>query len=109
MLKACGALEFSAPSGTFWAIYDNEFQIAGDNPGVEMSAPALTCRTTDVDALDIKKETLITYGSFSVRAYRVVRDGAGEAVVLLKKNAETGQSWQPDGWQPGGWQPGQDE
>lgn len=109
MLKAVGALEFTTESGNFWAVYNNEFQIAGDGPGIEGSGPALECRTVDVQTLSIKKRTVITYGSFQVRVYRVMNDGGGESILLLEKQAVTGQSWQPEGWQPEGWQPGAGE
>jgi len=85
MLKACGAVEFSTERGSLWAVFDEEFQLNLVSPEVEGTAPALTCRSCDVDELQIRKDTLIEREGFKRKVMRIVTDGAGETVLLLKQ------------------------
>jgi hypothetical protein len=83
MLKACGALLFSADQGDFWAIYDAEFDLRFASPELEGVAPVLTCRTVDAENLQIRKDTMVRAAGFERKVYRVVNDGTGQTMLML--------------------------
>jgi len=68
----------------FWAIFDNEFALqefaAG---GLEDRAPMLQCRTSDVEALKIGKDTALRIrgNPFTVRRHEP--DGTGMSRLIL--------------------------
>jgi hypothetical protein len=83
MLKANGALLFQAEKGNLWAIFDEAFVMAFASPEIEGTAPALTCRSLDVERLQIGKDTLIVRDSFKRKVLRAIPDGAGQTILML--------------------------
>jgi hypothetical protein len=68
-------------TSTFRVVFDQNFRIVVG--GVESSAPAVRCKTTDVTALDLKHEEEIIIGDNRYKIKGIQDDGEGFTVLLL--------------------------
>lgn len=85
MLQACGGVTVQAPNGSFTAIFDAVYQSIQGDPLIESSAPALTCRSSDVAELQIAKGQAVTVAGGDFRIMRAEPDGTGITVLVLKR------------------------
>jgi hypothetical protein len=85
MLRANGALTFLHERGSIVAIYDEEFVLTGADAQIEGSAPALTCRTDDVERLKIIKGDVIRADGFEKKVARIAPDGTGQTILVLQR------------------------
>lgn len=87
MIKSAGGEEFDTGAAQhLWAVFDRAFleQPVGSQT-VETRKPMLTCRTSDVAAHSLVKQSVIRRVADD-KSYRVVRfedDGTGVTVVVL--------------------------
>lgn len=85
MIRAVGGVECKVNKGAFQAIFDNEFVESEAEPGVEGRQPVLTCRTSDVGELEIRKGSHVTIGAEVYRVQRHEPDGTGMSRLVLRK------------------------
>ncbi len=85
MLRQLGAKKFvTAEGGEFWALYDAEFNLALASPEMEGMAPALTCRSIDVETLRIDEDTVVRNGEWQRRVLRVApTEDGGQSILVL--------------------------
>lgn len=84
MIEACDGVSVLAPTGVFVAIFESTYQGALDEPQMEGYAPALTCRTSDVERLGLAKGQALTVGAMNYRIVRHQPDGTGMSILRLK-------------------------
>lgn len=85
LLEGLGAVLVQSSSGKFKAVFDRQY--IGDAVGgldVESRSPALTCRTSDVEALQLRKGQSVTVDGDVFRVRRHEPDGTGMSVVVLE-------------------------
>lgn len=83
-LKALGSKCVRVRGQSFEAIFDNSFSMVPGEVDVESRQPMLTCRTCDVERLQIRKGDLI---EGLEKAYQVDHhepDGTGMSVLMLR-------------------------
>jgi hypothetical protein len=81
MLRALGGQVVTCAAGQFVAILENEFLEAD---GVEGRTPVLTCRTVDVQQLQIgAKGAVLQVGGDTYRVRRHEPAGDGESRLIL--------------------------
>lgn len=85
MIQAVGGLCVKANQGEFFAIFDNEFIEVEGEPGVEGRQPTLTCRSTDLERLEVQKNSNLTVGPDNYRVQRAEPDGTGMTKLVLRK------------------------
>lgn len=85
-IKALGGqLVVTDTAESLWAIFDNDYlEVLGD-PGVETRAPVMQCRTSDVEALAIQKDTEIQFDERTYRVHKHQPDGTGMSLLVLRK------------------------
>lgn len=71
---------WSCAKGSFFAIFDRAYLTAN---GIEDASPALTARSSDVEALGIRKDSALTANGTTYRAVRLEPDGTGITTILL--------------------------
>lgn len=81
-VKSLGGQLVRHDAGQFWAVFDREFSLSVDGV-VESRAPALTARTSDVDAL--VKDMVLAVGEDEYRVKRLEPDGTGITTVILRR------------------------
>lgn len=88
MIKGLGGVEITGPGGQpFWAVFKFEFLESLNGPPVEGRQPFLECRSSDVAALGIDKDTDVTVKSEPYRVRRHEPDGEGWSLLLLKRTS----------------------
>ena len=85
LIRDSGGVECKVNKGSFLAIFDNEFVESETEPGVEGRQPVLTCRSSDVGNLEIRKGSHVTIGADSYRVQRPEPDGTGMSRLVLRK------------------------
>lgn len=65
------------------AVFDNAFELLGDEPGVSSTAPALHLAASSVPASPVGKAATVDAVAYTVTAHHP--DGAGGAVLILRK------------------------
>lgn len=86
LIEGLGGVLVQTSSGEFQAVFDRQY--LGDNVGevdIESRTPALTCRTSDIDRVGLRKGQLVTVpeGDFKMRRHEP--DGTGMSVVILEQ------------------------
>jgi hypothetical protein len=86
LLEGLGGVQVLCGNGSLTAIFDRQY--VGEGVGdldVESRTPALTCRTSDVDLLKVRKGQALTLdaGTFKVRRHEP--DGTGMSVLVLEQ------------------------
>lgn len=86
MIKSLGGQLVRVPNGEFWAIFDKETADILGGPAVESRQPELSsCRTSDVERLQIIKDDPVEIGTETYRVKKPEDDGTGMSRVLLKR------------------------
>lgn len=84
MLKANGALCFDTDNGKLWALFDDAgVRVSFDQGAVDDHAPQLTCRTSDVEALELGKGSRISRQDRNFNVRECQADGAGQTILTL--------------------------
>ena len=86
-IKGLGGQIVRAQNGSFWAIFDNDFQPALSDGSIESNGPALSaCLTSDITTLRIKKGDVIDVENVAYTVRRVeTGDVPGWSRVLISK------------------------
>lgn len=85
LIRDSGGVECKVNKGAFQAVFDNEFIESETEPSVEGRQPVLTCRSSDVDNLEIRKGSHVTVGTDAYRVQRAEPDGTGMTRLVLRK------------------------
>lgn len=80
-LMALGGESVVCATGSFTAIFDNDYIAVGE---VEERGPGLTVRTSDVTQLLLRKGTVLTIQSAQYRIRRHEPDGTGMSRLILE-------------------------
>ena len=82
MIQSLDGQLLPVAAGTLWAIFDNEYLEVVD--GIETRQPQLQCRTSDVERLELGKDTEVQIVGRQYRIRRHKPDGTGMSVLLLR-------------------------
>ena len=80
-----GQLVSPSTGSKFWAVFDAEYVSVLGDPSIESSGPVLQCRTCDVLAREIGKDTVIRVGTRDYKVHRHEPDGTGMSLLLMFK------------------------
>jgi hypothetical protein len=86
LIQALGGQIVRADSGTMCAVFDNAYSgVSLGDLDVEDTGPRLTCRSSDVARLSLRKDSLITVGEKDWRVARPEPDGTGMTILILRE------------------------
>lgn len=85
LIRGLGGVRVIVSNGDFLAIFDRQYLSDGVGVDVETRTPALTCRSSDIERLRVRKGTPVTVpdGTFKVRRHEP--DGTGMSTVILEQ------------------------
>jgi hypothetical protein len=86
LINGLGGVRVLASNGEFQGIFDRQYLSDGVGLEVEARTPALTCRSSDVDRLRLRKGAALTVpdGAFKVRRHEP--DGTGISILVLEQS-----------------------
>lgn len=85
LIRDSDGITVKCNAGEFLAIFDNEFVEVEGEPGVEARAPVATARSSDVDSLEVRKNSHLEVDGASYRVQRLEPDGTGMTKLVLRK------------------------
>lgn len=85
LIRDSGGVTVKCNQGEFQAIFDHEFIEVEGQPGVESRTPVLTCRTSDFERLELRKNSNLDVGGEHYRIQRPEPDGTGITKLVLRK------------------------
>lgn len=87
-IKALGGQLVPTDRGEFWGIFDNDFQLALGDGGIESLGPAISsCLASDVKRLELRKDSLVIIDGAPYKVHRVESTGVpGFSTLLLSKS-----------------------
>ena len=85
LIRDSGGVTVKCNKGEFLAIFDNEFVEVEGSPGVEGRQPVMTCRTSDCERLEVRKNSNLEVDGEHYKVQRPEPDGTGMTKLVLRK------------------------